>query len=182
MYEAKFKEIQEAYHILSNPARRQEYNGRANQSFQTRSYTSTRQKNYTPSTPQSILGETIEFRKKISVLDPDRMNKSALFQQIQKLLSANHIHTLQQHNDNKLNKRIIEEILFCSRFLPFQHVEQICFQLTALAGTDNFLYSKIYSFSKQMRLKSYWNKYKIVAAIIISLLLCIAMYKVSAEF
>lgn len=179
LYEAKFKEIQEAYHILSDPKKRQDYNYRRNNNH---THSQAKTKSYTPTTAQSILTQTIEFRKKISVLDPDRMNKAALFQQIQHLLSNHNVHILQHNNDNKLNKRIIEEILFCSRFLPFKHVEQICFQLTALAGTDNFMYQKIYTFSKQIRVKSYWNKYKILAAVIISLLLCFAMYKVSAEF
>ena len=180
LYEAKFKEIQEAYHVLSDPKKRQDYNYRRNN--YSHSYSHARTKAYTPATPQTILNQTIDFRKKVSVLDSDRMNKVALFQQIQLLLSNPNIQLLQQHNDTKLNKRVIEEILFCSRFLPFANVEQICFQLTALAGSDNYLYQKIYKFSKEMRLKSYWIRYKIVAAILMSLLLCFAIYKISSEF
>jgi hypothetical protein len=122
----------------------------------------------------------MDFRKKINVLDPDRMNKLALFQQIQRLLSESNVSVLQQCNDAKINKRIIEEILYCSRFLPFPHVEKICFQLTALAGTDNLLYRKIYDFSKQVRIRNYWNRYKVFVALIIALILCFAIYILSA--
>lgn len=180
LYEARFKEIQEAYDVLSDPKKRQDYNYRRNSD--SRSHTQVKTKSYTPPTPQIILNQTIEFRRKVSVLDPDRVNKLAMFHQIQLLLSNVNVHVLQQHNDNKLNKRIIEEIMFCSRFLPFSNVEQICFQLTALAGTDNYMYQRIYNFSKSIRLKGFWHRYKIVAAILVSLLLCFAIYKVSAGF
>jgi molecular chaperone DnaJ len=180
LYEAKFKEILEAYHILSDVTKRNDYNHRRN--YTSHSSSQAKKKTHTETTPQTILSQTIDFRRKIAVLDPDRMNKIALFQQIQHLLSHQNIQMLQQHNDSKMNKRIVEEILFCSRNLPFVHVEKICFQLTALAGTDNKLYHRIYSFSKEIRLKSYWNKYKLIAAIIVSIILCLIMYKVSTAF
>ncbi len=126
LYEAKFKEIIEAYRVLSDVKKRDEYNRSRNK------YTQTEKKKPEPqTTPQTILTQTIDFRRKIAVLDPDRMNKLALFQQIQHLLSRLNISILQRNNDPKLNKRIIEEIMFCARFLPFPHVERICFQLTA---------------------------------------------------
>lgn len=175
LYEAKFKEILEAYHILSDVKKRQDYNYQRNDY----SHSYSRKRTYTPATPQSIFNHTIELRKKVSGVDPDRMNKVALFQQIQKLLSNFNIHILQENNDAKLNKRVIEEVLFCSRYLPYVQVEKICFQLTALAGSDNLLYQRIYKFSKDIRVKSYWNRYKVIAAIIIAILICYAMYKVS---
>lgn len=177
LYEARFKEILEAYHILSDVNKRQDYNYHRND----HSHSYSRRKTYTPATPQTILSHTINLRKKVSGVDPDRMNKVALYQQIQQLLSTFNIHILQENNDPKLNKHIIEEILFCSRHLAFEHVEKICFQLTALAGSDNLLYQRIYKFSKDIRVKSYWNKYKVVAAIIIAILICVAIYKISTD-
>ncbi len=177
LYEARFKEILEAYHILSDVKKRQDYNYQRNDN----SHSYSRRKTYAPATPQSILNHTINLRKKVSGVDPDRMNKVALYHQIQQLLSNFNIHILQENNDSKLNKHIIEEILFCSRYLSFVHVEKICFQLTALAGSDNLLYQRIYKFSKDNRIKSYWNKYKILAAIIIAILICFAIYQVSTN-
>jgi len=178
LYEAKFKEILEAYHILSDIKKRNDYNFKRNYT----SYTDqTKKKTYTVTTPQTILNQTIDFRRKVAVLDPDRMNKVALFQQIQHLLSRPNISILKEYNDTRINKKIIDEILYCSRNLPFVYVEKICFQLTALAGTDNVLYHRIYNFSKQVRLKNYWNKYKLIVAIIVSLIVCFIMYKVSTE-
>jgi len=174
LYEAKFKEIIEAYKVLSDVKQREEYNRSRNQ------YSQSEKKRPEPQvTPQTILTQAIDFRRKIAMLDPDRMNKLALFQQIQHLLSRHNITILQRNNDAKLNKRIIEEIMFCSRFLPFAHVEKICFQLTAIAGTDNATYRKIYNFSKEVRMQTVWNKYKVIAAVLLAIILCFAIYVAS---
>ena len=177
LYEAKFKEIQEAYHVLSSPKKREHYNSRRGNHMARHAGA----KRASPTTPQSILTQTIELRKRVAALDTDRMNKVALYQQIQSLLSENNIQLLQQQGHSEVNKHIIEELLLCVRHLPFSNVEQVSFQLTALAGTDSPTYQKIYSFSKEMRLKSYWNRYKLLAAILISLLLCLAIYKISTS-
>jgi hypothetical protein len=171
LHEAKLKEIIEAYKVLSDAKQREEYNRSRNQ------YSQSEKKKAEPQvTPQTILTQTIDFRRKIATLDPDRTNKLALFQQIQHILGRHNIAILQRNNDPKLNKRIIEEIMFCSRFLPFAHVERICFQLTAIAGTDNAMYRKIYNFSKEVRRQTVWNKYKVIAAILLALILCFAIY------
>jgi molecular chaperone DnaJ len=172
--EAHFKEIQEAYRVLSNETRRTEYNNQ--RGVFGYSYT---KKSTPPATPQSLLLQAIDFRKKVMVLDPDRMNKVALFQQIQHLLSTSNILILQQHNDSKINKKIIEEVLTCSRYLPYVHIEKICFQLTAIAGTNNTEYQRIYQFLKQARLNTYWSKYKVLIAVIVTILLCFAIFKLS---
>lgn len=174
LFEAKFKDIIEAYKVLSDVRQREAYNRSRNNHSQPE-----KKKAEQHSTPQTILNQTIDFRKKIAVLDPDRMNKTALFQQIEHILSRHNITILQSNNDPKLNKRIIEEIFYCARFLPFPHVERICFKLTAIAGTDNQLYRKIYNFSKAVKMHTVWNKYKILVAVVVSIILCFAIYFVS---
>jgi curved DNA-binding protein CbpA len=171
LYEAKFKEIIEAYKVLSDVKRREEYNR-----SRTRENVAEKKRPEPQNTPQSILHKAVDFRKKTAVLNPDRMNKLALFQQIQHILSKSNISALQRNNDPKLNKRIIEEILFCSRFLPLAHVERICFQLSAIAGADNVMYRKIYNFSKEIRRQTAWNKYKILVAVVLAIILCFAIY------
>jgi molecular chaperone DnaJ len=171
LFEAKFKDIIEAYKVLSDARQREEYNRTRNQYSQPE-----KKKAEQHSTPQTILNQTIDFRKKISVLDPDRMNKTALFQQIEHILSRHNITILQRNNDLKLNKRIIEEIIYCARFLPFPHVQRICFQLTAIAGTDNQMYRKIYNFSREVRMHTVWNKYKILVAVLLAIILCFTIY------
>lgn len=177
LHEAKFKEIKEAYEVLSNARQRQEYNSRRHDRSQTE-----KKKTYRQPDPRNILDQAIVFRKKITVLDPERMNKRALYHHLQHLLAIQNILILKHNNDHEINKRFIDEIIICSRFLPFQQVEKICLQLTELAGTDNEIYRKIYHFSRQSRLHTYWNKYKLLFAVIVALLLCLLIYLLSTNF
>lgn len=176
-YEAKFKEVTEAYKVLSDLRQRQEYNIQVN--FYNHSE---KRKQPPPPTAAAILQQAIVFRKKIAVLDPERMNKRALYQRIQQLLGTQNMDILQLNNDNILNKKIIREILFCSRYLPFAQVEKICYQLTALAGTDNSIYKTIYDFSKDTKSREFWNKYKLIIALAITFFLCGLIYFISEHY
>lgn len=177
VHEAKFKEIKEAYEVLSDAKQRQEYNTRRREQSQTE-----KKKTYRQPNAHSILGQAIEFRKRITALDPERMNKRALYHHIQQLLAIQNILILRHNNDPALNKHFIDEILSCSRFLLFPQVEKICLQLTELAGTDNETYRKIYHFSKQSRIHTYWSRYKFMAAVIVAVMLCLLIYILSTNF
>src|SRR4051794_18536217 len=67
LYEARFKEIIEAYKVLSDVKRREEYNSSRNKDFHT-----TKKKPEPQITAQTILNQAMDFRRKVSVLDPDR--------------------------------------------------------------------------------------------------------------
>ncbi len=176
--EAKFKEITEAYKVLTDLRQRQEYNIKVN------FYNHAEKKKQPPPPPTAaaILQQAIVFRKKIAVLDPERMNKRALYQRIQQLLAKQNMEILQLNNDMVLNKKIIREILFCSRHLPFPQVEKICYQLTALAGTDNTVYKTLYDFSKETKRREFWNKYKLMIALAITFVLCGLIYFISERY
>ena len=177
LHEAKFKEIKEAYEVLSDTKQRQEYNSRRREQTQTE-----KKPKYQPPTAHAILSQTIEFRKRISAIDPQRLNKRALNHHIQHLLAIQNILILKQANDLKINRHFIDEILQCSRFLLFPQVQKICTHLLQLAGTDNESYQKIYNFSKQSRIQTYWSKYKFLAAVIVALILCLLIYLISSNF
>lgn len=177
LHEAKFKEIKEAYEVLSDARQRQNYNSSRREQSQTKKKNTYRQPN-----AQIILNQAIVFRKKITALDPERMNKRTLYHHLQHLLSIQNILILKHTNDQKINKTFIDEILTCAQFLLFPQVEKICIQLTELAGTDNEVYQKIYQFSKQSRLHTYWNKYKLLVAVIVALILCLLIYFLSTNF
>ncbi len=177
LHEAKFKEIKEAYEVLSDVRQRQEYNSKRHDQSQFE-----KKKTYRQPNSRAILDQTIVFRKKITALDPERMNKRALYHHLQQLLAIQNILILKHSNDPEINRSFIDEIITCSRFLPFSQVEKICLQLIQLAGTDNGIYEKIYHFSRQSRFQTYWNKYKFSIAVIVALLLCLLIYAISINF
>ncbi len=183
VHEAKFKEIKEAYEVLSDTKQRQEYNSNRRQQSQSQTKTQTeKKKTYQQPNAHTILTQAIEFRKRITALDPARMNKPAVYHQIQKLLSIQNILILKHNNEPKINTHFIDEMLNCSRFLLFPEVEKICAQLTELAGTDNETYRKIYHFSRQSCLYTYWTRYKLLVAVIMALILCLLIYLLSTNF
>src|SRR3954454_12534008 len=143
IHEAKFKEIKEAYDVLSDTKQRQEYNSRRREQANeqrhsyshshshSHSYSEPRsrtenKKTYSHPNAQTILNQTVEFRKRITAIDPERMNKKAVYHHIQKLLAIQNILILKHSNDPKINKDFIDEILNCARFLLFPEVEKIC--------------------------------------------------------
>lgn len=174
VYEAKFKEIKEAYEVLSDVKQRQEYTRQRTNNPQPE-----KKKTYQPPAAETVLNQTIDLRKKIAALDPYRMNKYGLYKEIQHLLAIQNILIIKHHNNFAVNKRIIDEIIFCSQYLPYPYIEKICFHLTELAGTDNETFRKIHHFSKEARIRSFWHKYKFAAAVIVALILCILIYALS---
>lgn len=180
VHEAKFKEIKEAYEILSDTKQRQEYNSRRREQSQSHAQSQTeKKKTYRPPNARDILTQTVEFRKKISALDPERINKQAVYHHIQRLMAIQNILIIKNANDQKINNYFINEVLNCCNFLLFPQVEKICLQLTELAGTDNEMYRKIFHFSRRSRIHTYWNKYKLLAAVIVAFILCLLIYVLS---
>ncbi|HEX8335050.1 MAG TPA: DnaJ domain-containing protein [Segetibacter sp.] len=173
--ETKFKEIQEAYHVLSDSKRRQQYNFKK--------YDEKHGLNKKPSsdasTPQGILQKSIQLRKKVISMDPHRIDRDTLYGKIQLVLSVHNQTILKTSNDQTTNRLIIEELLNASEPLQYKHAKQVCTQLAAIAATDQTLQEKIHDFRKNQQLKDYWNRYHIVAAIIAAALFCLLIFGLS---
>lgn len=178
LHEAKFKEIKEAYEVLSDSRQRQEYNSQR----RTQPQPEKKKPTFRQPTAQSIMAEVVEFRKKTDSADPERLNKYTLYYQIQHLLAIQNIIIIKHAHDPRLNRQFINEILHCSRFLLFPEVEKICKHLLELAGTDNESYQRIYQFSRRSRIQTYWNKYKLILAIIVAIIFCLLIYLISTNF
>ena len=164
--------------MLSDLRQRQEYNIKVNYY----SNAEKRKQQAPPPTAAAILQQAIIFRKKIAVLDPERMNKRVLYQRVQQLLGKQNMDILKHTNDIVLNKKIIREILFCSRHLTFAQVEKICYQLTELAGTDNSIYKTLFDFSRDTKRREFWNKYKLIIALLITFVLCGLIFFISERY
>ncbi len=181
LYEQKFKEINEAYRILSDTAKRNEYN-----------YSRTSRDQYNNirhqpapkpreeiTTIQSLLFEAKKLKTKIAASDPDRLNKKALFVQVEELLSRKNVRILKDGHDPKTNALFVECIFSISNKLPYSLVRQIIHPLIQVAGTDNDLLIKIQAFDKQVKYNTIWNEYKLAIAFIAALFFCILIYVMS---
>ena len=86
--EAVFKEIAEAYDVLSDAKKREDYHYKR---FYTYNYKHAAAQT---ATPQSILNDAIKLQKLIEKADPFRINRDALLFQLQQILSADNLSLL----------------------------------------------------------------------------------------
>ncbi|MCE5320649.1 MAG: J domain-containing protein [Bacteroidales bacterium] len=179
--EAFFIKATEAFKILSDPEQRENYDWECRKSQQTWNNHSQQQKRTEPKqeqkiTPQVILSIVQSIKNKIIGIDKSQINKSALYNSLNNLLTDNNINLLISKSDTKTNKQIINEVLICCKALPYKYVEKLSFKLARLAGSDNETIQRIFSFNKKQKYWSYWTEYKgvaIIALVIIILLIVI---------
>lgn len=169
--ESYFREVQEAYHILSDPQRRSAYNQRRWYSYHT-----------APAaeevvTAQVLLRKAVKLSRYIRTIDAGFLNHKALYQYVsQYLLGEKSLQLLRQAKDLQLNQQMTAAILQVIKPLAYEKVRDICGQLQQLAGTDISTSGKIEALIKQKKLYNYWEKYQQVLVIIITGLLCWLIY------
>ena len=171
---AHFREIQEAYHTLSDLGRRTAYN-------QQRWYRQSTRKNSSPelSTPQHILNRCRQLSLYVHKMSSYSLDQQSLYEYIVHLLSDNAVQSLINWNDISTNRQIIAEILQASDPLSFKYMEKIAVPLVNLAGSDNKTIESIYGYVKERKLISYWKRYQVLFIFLLSLIICWIIYEIS---
>ncbi len=164
--EERFKEIQEAYFILSDAERRETYHLKSQYPL------INRRNPPKPVTAYTILNQCQKLNDKIAEMDIFRMSQQALFEQIMLLVTDKNISIVQQAGDENMTRQITNELLQSSTPLAFSYVEQINTRLALLAGTNNEQISHIYHHTKKRRRVSYWERYNGLIIVIATILLC----------
>lgn len=171
---AQFREIQEAYEILSNPSKRKQYY------FEWKSHCSPADNYYESNNdPSVILNDCIRINKEIDRMDRFRINKDSIFRQLNEILSESNINLLLFHKDEKLNSSIITQILAAARAIPFRHITSVTNSLITIAGTDHTSIKKITTFNKTTKRQYYWEKNYPLLVLLITLSICILIYRLS---
>jgi hypothetical protein len=182
--EAYFKRVTEAYTILSNPEKREEYNYEYKKSHQSSSYNNQQQKWTEPKeeprvTPQIILSIFQDIRKKVSATDKGRINQVALYKSLNDLLSDKNINFLLAWGDTSTNRLIIKEVIICFKVLLSSNSEKLSQKLVKLAGSDNEAIQEIFIFFKLQKKKHFRAKYGLIIGLlaILFIVLVIAILK-----
>ena len=167
--ESIFKEINEAYFVLSDKYKRSAYNRNE--------YAHLKKGDpITAILPEDIYMQSTQLYKSVLNADAFRLNTDALHYQVLQLLQPIHISILQSHNDSIINNALVKQVLFSCRFFAEQDLEPILDRLEELTKDNREGQLFIADFLKQQRRSNWWNKYKIVVAIMITLLLCIILF------
>jgi molecular chaperone DnaJ len=174
--EAHFKEIQEAYQVLIDPAQREEYNYK-------RWYNRSIGKKYAEKaiTPAAILDECKKINNYLASVNIFQLDYLSLNHHIQDLLSGEAIILLQQHNDMPANRNIVKELLKSAQSLPLIHAEAVIEKLRTVPGVNEEVNESIHLFLQQHRRHAWWKKYQFAIVAAITLLLCLGIFWLSRQ-
>ena len=168
--EVQFKEIKEAYEVLTNPVRKENY-------LQERWYNLSIGKRRSADiiNPVSILKLVLELEQYVSRLDVYRLNKDGLSDYLDQLLSADTIESLKQFDEPEIKKQIVTSTLSAMRPLPMKFIGSLAARLETLARDEISLH-KIKSFLRNRKKAFLWDRYKVVAIIVFTILICLLIY------
>ena len=163
--EERFKEIKEAYEILYNTQKRQEYHYKRFASVY----------EYSILTPGFILKQCLELKKFTSVIQHYHINYDLLTHQIKEILSEQSLAVLEKENDLSLNKNILQLMIDTSDPLPYPYFLTIAPLLLSLSKNEknNATIQSIILYKKRVYT---FEKYKLLIAVIIASIICILIY------
>lgn len=167
-----FREIKEAYEVLSNPVRRSEYNHKRWQ----HGFSSMPVSAFREVTPEQLLQHARLLEKHVASLDVFRMNHDALEKQLHQLLNEHHINMLTDREQYVVNREIVESVLTSIRPLPYKFLSALAAKLVRIAGTDNELIHSIDKAIQKKKQQYFWDKYKGLVMLLIALLICFFIY------
>lgn len=161
--EAQFKEIQEAYEVLSDPDKRKEYNYK-------RWHLRSLGKSYTerPLTPIAILEECRALKSYIDSMSIFRVNYDEVSGYIRQLITPNAIGILQDFNDKTTNHEIIQTLLHACRPLPVRYLIPITGLLLQIDPSDHAIQQLVRKHTREKKIHEKWDIYKWIVMIIIT--------------
>lgn len=170
-----FREIQEAYQVLSNPVTRHEYHQQR--------WHHSEMGNTTPYpyvlTPSQLEQEARKQTQYVQGLDVFRMNHGALQNKLEQLLQDSHLAILLEQQDEGINERLVAAVLQSCNPLPYPHLNDIPGKLVKIAGTNNQLITTIHQMVTKKRKQYLWEKYRALLMISIALAICIGIYAIA---
>jgi molecular chaperone DnaJ len=169
--EVQFNEIKEAYEVLTNPVKKENY-------LQERWYHQTIGKKRTAETitPVSILKLSLELEQYVSRLDVYRMNKQGLSDYLNELLSDGTIKTLQEFNELGINRQIITTTLTTMKPLPLKFAGSLLLKLELLAENDEMAIREVKGFLRDHKRIFLWEKYKVLIIFFLTAIICLLIY------
>lgn len=168
-----FREIQEAYEVLSNPVRRNEYHLKRWQYPEMGGTTN----EFVAVSPELLLQEATKLARQVKEIDIYRMNSLALSTRLEQLLNDHHLKLLTEEEPGQSRVRIIQILIPVARLLPFRPYQAIHRNLLQLAGDKPEMVAMLQEDFRLKKQQFLWDKYKGFLMIIIALILCYLIYR-----
>ncbi|GAC1442222.1 MAG: hypothetical protein NVSMB63_10380 [Sediminibacterium sp.] len=167
---AHFNEIKEAYDILANRRKREEYN------FSLYAQSNRPSPAFTASTPGEVINKAFDLQNKLMAADPFRLDKDLVYFDIKMLLSEHHIQLLVNAADNTVVKQFVTAVLISSKVLSYSQIKKICRLLLATELSGKETAQQVNAFMQEQKLADYWNRYKMIAALLVAIIVCLCIY------
>jgi hypothetical protein len=166
----KFERIQEAYRVLSDKAQRTAYQYRyfsekSNQSFLKEI-----------NTAEELVIITGKLCQDVADTGPFRVNRELLYFQINHILSDKNLLLLENSTGQTAKQAVIQNICGAAYVLHFSMIKEICGRLKKLIRNDAPALKKLEAFMRETKQAYYWNRYKMLLALLIALLLSAIIY------
>jgi hypothetical protein len=163
---SSFLEIQEAYFILSDDERRQQFHIHSKYPFTVRPRP-------VADTPEIIVNKAKRLNRLLKEIDVFRMDTSIFTQAIHLLLSEQNIKVLKLTEVNIYRTTIIGEILQVCRFIPYSEALKVLDKLLVVAGSDDALQKLVHRFTGQKKVRNFWEKYNLLIIVFATLIICL---------
>ncbi len=169
--EAQFKEIQEAYSVLSDSYKRGKYDderwlmGMGGKTQYREAVT-----------PEWLVMICRQLNISLLTMDTHRMSQRALQAYILLILADAHLGVLQQAGDKNANETIVAELLTATEKLELQYLPDITQRLLVIAADDVDLQVSINDTARERKRRARQEKLFPYIIILITLLLCVFMY------
>jgi molecular chaperone DnaJ len=167
----KFTEIQEAYHILSDPRKRAAYNYERYRNLPQYAEKPLAQ------SPEEILHASSNLYNQLRLRDPDRIDRDILFFQLMEILSTYNMAILEAADGDDVNRQVIRNLSLCTTHLPFTARKEINAKLAVVARNDSANKQYVLQLVRESRQRHYWDRYKIVFVLLITVITCICIYR-----
>lgn len=163
---AVFADIAEAYSIIGDADERKQYN-------LSRYHTAVTEYSKPAETIESLIVKSTQLKKVVEYANPFHLNKDALLYSIQQLF-PNPIELLLKTNKQKQIK-FFETVLICVKWLLSSQIKILQQQMQPLFVEHEWLKNQLQALLKQQIKNERWEKYKIVLAILLAVILCVVI-------
>lgn len=162
--DAHFKELQEAYEVLSHPAKRARYDEECwlRGLFQ--------RKDRIIISPEWILAEAKKLLQHMTEVDTYRMNQAALCEYITMLLSNEHLSIMRRAP--QLRGQILQALLLSLKGLHSRYTANVASRLMLLANGERALSEDVEQWKIEKEREALWDRYRPFVVILFALLIC----------